>query len=352
LQKKLNTMKRLLRLLPFAALLMTACTGEEKPVEAVVPKEVNVYSHRHYDIDQEIYNAFEKETGIKVNVVSASADELIVRMQSEGVNSPADLLITSDAGRLVRAQEEGLLQAVTSEALNANIPAHLRDANGEWFALTTRARVIVYSPERVDTSKLTGYAGLADPQWKGRILARSSSNIYNQSLLAALTQHLGTEGAEAWVRGVVANFAREPRGNDRDQITGIAAGEGDLALVNTYYLAKMFTSDNAAEREAAAKVRVFFPADAIGTHLNISGAGVVKTAPNRDNAIALLTYLSSTAVQRQYAEGNFEYPVHPEVMPSDILQEWGAFQADTLPLVYLGSQNKLAVEIFNRAGWN
>lgn len=341
--------------LHFAAiltLLLVACQTDEKPADQTVSKAVNVYSHRHYDIDQEIYNAFEQETGIKVNVVSASADELIVRMQSEGANSPADLLITSDAGRLVRAQEEGLLQSVNSETLNANIPSNLRDSKGEWYALTTRARVIVYSPERVDTSKLSGYMNLADKEWKGRILARSSSNIYNQSLLAGLTKHLGAEAAQAWVQGVVANFAREPRGNDRDQITGIAAGEGDLALVNTYYLAKMFSSDNAAERDAASKVRVWFPNDSIGTHINISGAGVVKTAPNRDNAIALLTYLSSAGVQKQYAEGNFEYPVHPEVAPAAILQEWGTFQADDLPLMYLGTENKLAVEIFNRAGWN
>lgn len=335
--------------LSFAIYLMLAlgCTGNPTGENVV-----NVYSHRHYDVDRQIFEDFENETGIRVNVVSAGADELIVRLKTEGERSPADVLITSDAGRLYRAQEEGLLQAIHTPEL-LEVPQHLREKDGFWTALTVRARVLVYAPERVDREKLNRYEDLADESWSGRIVARSATNVYNQSLLASLIAHMGESEAEAWTRAVVQNFARKPRGNDRDQIKSIAMGEGDVAFVNTYYLAKMLTSDNAVEREAAEAVGIVFPnASDRGTHINVSGAGVTRYAPNKDHAIRLITYLLREDVQRIFAEGNFEYPVNPKVAPSEILQQWGSLNADKLELFELGKNNRSAVELFNRAGWN
>ncbi len=327
--------------------LISGCTGNYSGDHVV-----NVFSHRHYDIDQQIFDNFEKETGIHVNVVSAGADELIVRLKAEGERSPADLLITSDAGRLFRAQEEELLQAITTPEVE-KVPAHLREPDGFWVALTVRARVLVYAPERVDATTLTRYEDLADEQWRGRIVARSSTNVYNQSLLASLIANMGDSAAEAWTRAVIANFARKPRGNDRDQIKAIATGEGDVAFVNTYYLAKMLAGDNAAEREAAEAVGVVFPnANDRGTHINISGAGVTRHAPNKENAIRLLEYLLREDVQRLFAEGNFEYPVNPAVEPASILKQFGDLNADELLLSELGRNNRAAVELFNRAGWD
>lgn len=314
---------------------------------------VNVYSHRHYDVDQDIFDEFEKETGVKVNVVSASADELIVRMKSEGERSPADVLITSDASRLFRAYEEGLLQPASSPLIESSVPETFRDPQGHWTALTVRARVIVYSPERVNVDELDKIEDLTDEKWKGRLLMRSSSSEYNQSLLASLIANLGDSAAEAWAAGIVANMAREPRGNDRDQVKAIATGEGDLAVVNTYYLAKMLNSDNEAERKAAEGVKIFFPnSNDRGSHVNISGAGVTKHAPNKANAIRLIEYLTSSDVQARFAEGNYEYPVNPRIQPSALLQSFGKLNPDRLPLVKLGEYNRAAVEIFNRVGWN
>lgn len=331
----------------FVAVLLAACTGNPKSEDVI-----NVYSHRHYDVDKQIFENFEKETGIRVNVVSAGADELIVRLQTEGERSPADLLITSDAGRLHRAQEEGLLQAVNTPVVNSLL-TFLREPDGFWTALTVRARVLVYAKDRVDPATLTRYEDLADEQWKGRILVRSSTNVYNQSLLASMIANLGDSAAAAWTNAVVANFARAPRGNDRDQIKSIAAGEGDVAFVNTYYLAKMLMSDNAAEREAANAVGVVFPnVGSGGTHINISGMGLTRYAPNKDNAIRLMEYLLRQDVQSLFAEGNYEYPVNPDASASEVLTGLGKLVADDLPLAELGRNNRRAVELFNSAGWD
>lgn len=337
-------------LLPVIALLLAACGGNVSGESE--QHVVNVYSHRHYDVDQQIFDDFEKETGIKVNVVSAGADELIVRLQTEAANSPADLLVTSDASRLYRAYSEGLLQPASSPEIEKNVPSHLRDADGHWTALTVRARVIVYHPDRVAIASLNRIEDLANPEWKGRIVARSSSNEYNQSLLASIIAHNGDSAAEAWAKGVVANFAREPKGNDRDQIKAIAAGEADLAFVNTYYLGKMMNSDNEAERQAAAVVKLLFPNTERGTHINISGAGVTKHSPNKENAIKLLEYLTSPTIQTRFAEANYEYPANPKVAASRDLESFGELIADTLPIGKLGEYNRQAVEVFNRAGWN
>lgn len=333
-------------------LLLAACTSPSAPEQTTV-QEVNVYSHRHYDIDQALFEQFTKETGIKVNVVNASADELLVRMQTEGENCPADLLITSDAGRLVRAADMNLLQASNSEIVNQTVAPYLRSIDNLWTALTVRARVLAYAPERVDTSLLRSYEDLANPIWKGKVLTRTSNNIYNQSLLASIIANDGDSMAVAWAAGVKANFARDPQGNDRDQVKAIAAGEGDIAIVNTYYVGKMLASDNAAEREAAESVKMLFPnQNNRGTHINISGAGVAKYAPNKDHALKLIEFLLRKDVQQQFADANYEYPVNKESAASDLLKNMGSFTEDRLPLENLGKLNSRSVEIYNEVGWN
>ena len=319
---------------------------------ALAGGEVNLYSHRHYDTDQTLYDRFEKRTGIKVNVIQGKADELIARLSREGAASPADILMTVDAGRLVRAQSMGLLSPAASALLRANVPAHLRDPGGHWFGLTQRARVFVYHPDRVSPDELSTYADLTHPRWKGRILIRSSSNIYNQSLLASIIASEGEAGAAAWAAGVVANMARTPQGNDRDQMKAVAAGEGDLAVVNTYYVGRLIDSDDEYEREVAAQVRVFFPnQEDRGAHVNVSGAGITVSARNRDNAVRLLEFLTAPEAQEKFSAANYEYPVNPAVTPSPLLQSWGGFTADDLPLNRLGELNADAVRVFDRAGW-
>jgi iron(III) transport system substrate-binding protein len=328
----------------------TAATAD---TAAAVAGEVNVYSHRHYDVDRHLFERFTAETGIAVNVVTGSADELITRLESEGTRSPADVLITVDAGRLHRARERDLLQPVESAVLEANVPSHLRDRDGHWYGLTTRARVIVYARDRVDPSELTTYEALADERWRGRVLSRSSENVYNQSLLASIIAARGEEGAAEWATGVARNFARSPSGGDTDQAKAVAAGVGDVALVNTYYVARLGESDDAEERRVFERLGVFFPNQGDrGTHVNVSGAGVTRHAPNRENAIRLIEFLSGDEAQRLFAEGNQEYPVKPGVPASTTLRGWGEFRADELDLTRLGELNTQAVMIFDRSGWN
>ncbi len=315
-------------------------------------KVVNVYSHRHYETDKRLFAQFEKESGIKVNIVKANADELINRLQIEGSNSPADILLTVDAGRLWRAQERGLLQPVESEILRENVPANLRDPAGHWFGLTTRARVIVYAADRVKPEELSTYEALAERRWRKRIAVRSSENIYNQSLLASLIANDGVDAAAKWAEGMVENLARKPKGNDRDQIKALASGQADLAIVNTYYLGLLLHSEDAGEREVASKVAICFPNQGDrGAHINISGAGVTRHAPNKDAAIKLLEFLSGAEAQAAFAGSNYEYPVNPRVPWSEQLQAWGEFKADALNVGELGRHNDEAVRIFDRAGW-
>jgi iron(III) transport system substrate-binding protein len=330
----------------FGAILFSCGSGGTKQ------EVVNVYTHRHYEADQKLFDMFSEKTGIKVNVVSASADELIQKLELEGANSPADVLITVDAGRLHRAEEKNLLQSVNSEILNANIPAKFRDPEGFWFGLTYRARIIAYSKERVNPEELSSYEALTEPQWKGRVLTRSSENIYNQSLMASIIAHHGQEGAEKWAAGLLANMARSPKGSDRDQVKAVASGEGDVAIVNTYYIGIMLNDSNEEERKAADKIAIFFPNQADrGTHINISGAAVTKYAPNKENAIKLIEFLSNEEAQGFLANINFEYPVNPKVEFSDLLKNWGSFKADELNLSVLGDNNNDAVMIFDKVGW-
>ena len=319
---------------------------------SVSAAELNVYSHRHYDSDAILFKQFTKETGIKVNVVKASADQLIQRLISEGKNSPADVLLTVDAGRLHRAKAAGVLQPVKSKTLAKNVPASMRDPEGHWYGMTVRSRVIVYSKDRVKPSELSTYEALAKPEWKGRVVARSSSNIYNQSLLASIIAANGSEKALAWAKAVRKNMARSPRGSDRDQARAVAAGLADVAIMNTYYLGILSNSSVAADREVAAKVGVFFPnQDGRGSHINVSGGGVTASAKNKKEAIRFLEFLTSAKSQETFGNVNYEYPVIIGNNKSDLLKGWGSFKADDVNLSILGAKNAEAVKLFDRAGW-
>jgi iron(III) transport system substrate-binding protein len=316
--------------------------------------EVNVYSHRHYDTDKKLFKMFEKQTGIKVNVVKDKASKLIKRIESEGKNTPADVLITADVGRLVLATDKGILQRVTSPLLDESVPSNLRSDEGYWYDITKRARVIMYHKDRVKPSDLSTYADLTSKKWHKKILIRKSNNIYNQSLLASFIASDGEVAATKWAKGIVNNMARKPAGNDRDQMKAVAAGMGDIAVVNTYYVGKLLNSKKSAEVRVGKKMGVFFPNQGVGergAHINISGAGVIKWSKNRRNAITFLEFLASPQAQELFAKANYEYPVNPKVEPSDLLKSWGTFKEDTTPLEAFGRNNANAVKVFNKVGW-
>ena len=299
-----------------------------------------------------MFKKFTDQTGIEINVVKGSADQLIQRLISEGENSPADILLTVDAGRLHRAKEAGLLQPIRSRTLYRNIPAALRDPDNQWFGLTVRARVIVYSKDRVSPSDLSTYEDLAGPQWKGRIAVRSSSNIYNQSLMASFIEANGKRKALSWAKSVRKNMARAPRGSDRDQARAVAAGIADVAIMNTYYIGKLASSKDPKDHEVVKKVAIFFPNQkGRGTHINVSGAGVTKSAKNKENAIKFIEYLSSAEAQEIFGSVNFEYPVKIDNNKSELLNSWGSFNFDNMNLSILGMRNSEAVKLFDKAGW-
>jgi iron(III) transport system substrate-binding protein len=315
-------------------------------------EEVNLYSARKEALIKPLLDRFTEETGIQVNLVTGKADALLKRLQSEGINSLADLLITTDAGRLYRAKEAGVTQPVASDLLQEAVPASYRDPEGHWFGLSVRARPILYVRGRVEPVALSTYEQLVDPAWKGRICIRSSDNIYNQSLVASLIAANGLKSTEEWAKGLVANFARPPKGGDRDQIKAAAAGQCDLAIANTYYLAGMLASNDDDERTAAEKMGVFWPNQGgRGAHVNISGAALTVSAKNRDAAVKLMEYLVSDAAQQWYAETNGEYPLRADIPVSDTLASWGELKADDLSLEKLGELNPEAVKLMDRAGW-
>lgn len=319
---------------------------------AAFAEEVNVYSAREEQLIKPLLDAFSQDTGIKVNLVTGDDDPLLERLKREGANSPADLLIMADAGRLYRAVENGNLQPVQSATLNQSIPANLRDPGNRWFGLTSRARVIFYNKDKVNPAALSTYEDLADPKWQGRICVRSSNSIYNQSLLASMIATKGAAQAETWAKGLVANLARPPSGGDRDQIKAVASGQCDIAIANTYYYAQMLYGGDAAQKAAANKVSLFWPNQRDrGTHINISGAGVTASAKNKANAVKLLEYMVLDDAQRWYATTNGEYPVKPGIEPSAELQNWGKFKSDALQLTLLGKNNAQAVMIMDKAGW-
>ena len=313
-----------------------------------------MYSQRHYAVDKLQYENFTKLTGIKVNVVKANADELIERLRNEGENSPADLFITVDAGKLQKAAELELLQKVNNKTINNNVYDDLKDKNGFWVPITYRARIVVYSNDRVQKSELSTYEDLANAKWKNRILVRSSSNAYNQALMSSLVANLGSDIASNWSEGIVKNFARDPKGNDRDQVKAIAAGQGDLAIVNSYYIGLLLSSKNEEEINAGKSVSVFFPNQGFGergSHINVSGIGLSKNSPNKDNAIKLMEYLTSEEAQNTYVNNSYEYAANPNVKPSEIVQSWGTFNRDKLDLNMLGKFRQEAIRIFDKTGW-
>ncbi len=329
----------------FAFLLVLCATS------ASAEEIVNIYNSRHYASDKQLYEAFTKATGIQVNVVEGKHDELMQRMTSEGAKSPADVLITVDAGRLALAATENLLQPVSTPMLEKAIPVHLRHPDGLWYGLAMRARVLVYAKGRINPAQLSSYEALADPQFKGQVLTRSSSNSYTLSLVGSIIAANGPQKTEAWAKGLVANFARPPEGGDTDQIKAVAAGQGGIALANTYYLGKLIASSKPEDQAIAEKVAVFFPNQQDrGTHVNISGAGVAKHAPHRDNAIKLIEYLATDG-QRYFADVNFEYPVNPAMKPHPILAAFGEFKQDTLNAATYAANSIEAAKIMDRAGW-
>ena len=314
-------------------------------------QEINLYSSRHYDTDERLYSDFTEQTGITINRIEGKADELLARMEAEGANSPADVLITVDTSRLSRAKEMGLLQSVDSDILEERIPSNLQDADNDWFGFSQRARIIFYSKDAVDNPP-QNYLDLADPAYEGQVCIRSSTNSYNQTLLAALVTHHGEEAATDWAKGVVANMARAPQGGDTDQLRGIVSGECEIAVGNSYYFARSIRKDVkglSADRDMIGWV---FPAqNAEGAHMNLSGGGVAAHAPNRENAIKFLEYLSSDTAQQYFSGGNDEYPSVPGVGLSASVARLGLFRPDAVDLSAVAKNVPTAQQIFNKVGW-
>lgn len=321
--------------------------------QAVSANEVNIYTSRHYSSDEDLYTRFTEQTGIQVNIIEGEGDELLERLKSEGANSPADVFMTVDVARLYRAEQEGLLAPVESPILEAAIPAEYRHDDNLWFGFTRRARVIFYNKETADASELSTYEALATPEFEGRVCIRTSSNVYNQSLLASIVAHAGEEAALEWAQGMGRSLARPPEGGDTDQIRAVAAGQCDFAVANHYYYLRLAESNEPADQAVVEAVGMFFPnQDDRGTHVNISGAGVVATAPNPDNARAYLEFLASEEVQTEFAAANNELPVVPTAtLPERVQEMVGEFKADTLNLTLLGVHNPDAVRIADEAQW-
>ena len=329
---------------PLALVLLAAPFAQAQGV-------VNLYSARHYQTDEAFYANFTKETGIRINRIDGREDELVERIKNEGASSPADLLITVDASRLEIADKAGLFQPVQSKALEARIPAHLRTPN--WLAFSTRARVIVYNKAAINPDWVQTYEDLAAPRLKSQVCVRSGTHPYNLSLGAALIAHDGEAKTEQWARGLVANFARAPKGGDTDQLRAVAAGECGVALANSYYVARLMRSTAPEDVKAMSALGVVWPNQKTwGTHVNVSGAGVLKTAPNRANAIRFLEYLASDAAQVYFADGNNEWPVVATAkIANPALEALGGFKADTLPIAQWAPQTATAQKVFDRAGW-
>jgi iron(III) transport system substrate-binding protein len=341
-------MKRLVAVAIAAALAVpfTLSAQTEEPV-------LNLYSARHYQTDEALYASFTKQTGIRINRIEAGDDQLLERLKTEGANSPADVLLIVDASRLSQAESLGLFQPVKSKVLEARIPASLRDPEGEWFGFSSRARILVYNKATVKPSEVASYASLADPVNKGRVCTRSGSHPYNLSLIASQVAHVGEAKAEAWAKGVVANLARKPQGGDTDQIKAVAAGECGVAISNSYYYARLMRSTKPEDQAIVAKTAISWPdQDGAGVHLNISGAGVLKHAPHRDNAIRFLEYLAGDQAQVYFADGNNEWPAVRAVRANNpALEKLGEFKADSLPIATFGKQMATAQKIVDRAGW-
>jgi iron(III) transport system substrate-binding protein len=318
---------------------------------AQAQEEVNLYSSRHYDTDERLYSDFEEMTGITINRIEGDADELIARMQAEGANSPADVLLTVDTSRLQRAKDAGVLQSIDSAVLEERIPANLQDADNQWFGFSQRSRIIFYDKNDV-TDPPQSYEALADDAYEGMVCIRSSTNVYNQTLLASIIENQGKEAARAWAEGVVRNMARDPQGGDTDQLRGLVSGECDIAVSNTYYFARALAEEVDGVTEGLDRIGWLFPnQDTTGAHMNLSGGGVAANAPHRDNATAFLEYLASDSAQKYFAAGNNEYPVVEGVEMTEALQKLGEFKADDVDLSAVAQNLGTAQQIFNEVGW-
>lgn len=342
-------MKRVSISLAFVALALTACSVQKPQTQE---KVVNLYTARHYDSDLALYEKFTQQTGIKVNRIEGKADELVARIKAEGANSPADLFIAADAGALWRAQQAGLFQPVSSEALQARVPANLREPDGEWYGFTRRARVVAYDPAKVKPEEIDDYAALAGPRFKGKVCVRSSDSVYNLSLMGALIEAWGREKATAWAKSVVENMARPPEGGDRDQIRAVAAGVCEVAITNSYYYIRMASADDAADRAVTEKVKLAFPSlDGQGSHVNISGGGVAAHAPNKANAIKLLEFFASAEAQTHIAANNNEYPVSPDVPAPPPVDAYASFTAHPMSVAAFARRQPEAQSAMSAAGW-
>jgi len=340
-------MKITLPLLTVAFLGLAACSAPS-PAEKVV----NVYTARHYDSDLALYEQFTRETGVKVNRIEGKADELVARMKAEDANSPADVLIAADAGALWRAQQAGLFQPVKSAALESRVPASFRDPDGAWYGFSRRARVVAYDAAKVKPEDVDDYAELASPRFRGKLCVRSSDSIYNLSLVGALIEAWGPQRAEAWARGVVANMARPPEGGDRDQIRAVAAGVCEVAITNSYYYLRMATGEDAADRPVTEKVKLAFPSlDGKGTHMNIAGLGMAQHAPNRENALRLMEFLTSAAAQTHIAANNSEFPVSPDLEAPESVKAYAGFAAHPMGAAAFARRQPEAQAVMSAAGW-
>tara|TARA_B100000989_G_scaffold86553_1_gene62305 strand:- start:2707 stop:3735 length:1029 start_codon:yes stop_codon:yes gene_type:complete len=330
----------------FITLIIAGCS----PVN-----EVNVYTSRHYEVDDILYAEFTKKTGIQVNIISGSGGALMERLKAEGQNSPGDVFFTVDAGNLARFQQGGFLQSIESEFIRNNVPTELRGPSDQWVGVAKRARVIFYNPESVSEEEIKNisYEDLGSEIWNGRVVIRSSSNMYNQSLVASLISNLGIENTEKWASKFVNNFAREPQGNDRSQLMAVANGLADVAIANTYYIGIMLAGKGGEEQlKAARKLKIAFPnQDNRGSHVNISGAGILKYAPNKDNAEKFIEFLLTEEAQTHIVNNSFEYPVIDIVNPHPIIAGFGDFKMDKTSVADFGKYNPEAVKLMDRAGW-
>ena len=318
--------------------------------------EVNLYTSRHYDSDDALYQKFTNDTGIKVNVISGKGKALMERLASEGVNSPADVFITVDAGNLWKVQKDGMFQSISSDTINSIVSENLRGPNNEWVGIAKRSRVIYYNPVNVSAEDMEGltYEDLSDPKWKGRVAIRSSGNMYNQSLVASLIANNGIDATEKWAHRFVGNFARKPEGNDRAQIMAVANGEADVAVANSYYIGLMLSGKKGEEQQAAArKVELHFPGqDGRGAHINVSGAGLMKNAPNANNAVKFIEFLLSEEAQSHIVNNTYEFPMLEVVAPSDLIAQFGSgFKEDQTSVTSYGEFNPEAVKLMDRVGW-
>ncbi|MDZ3832672.1 MAG: extracellular solute-binding protein [Sphingopyxis sp.] len=331
------------------AAVLTGCSGQDKEADGQV---VNLYTARHYDSDQALYDRFTKETGIKINRIEGKADEMVARMKSEGANSPADLFITADAGALWRAQQAGLFQPIQSATLNERIPANLREPGGNWYGFTRRARVVAYDAAKVKPEEIDDYAKLATPRFKGKICVRSSDSVYNLSLVGALIESWGPEKTGEWAKGIVANMARAPEGGDRDQIRAVGAGVCEVAITNSYYYIRLASGDDAKDRQVTEKVKLAFPTlGGKGAHVNISGGGIAKNAPNKDNAVKLLEFFASADSQKHISANNNEFPASPDVAAPPPVDAYANFVANPMNVAAFAARQPEAQSLMSAAGW-